>query len=286
MGGIYWLASYPKSGNTWFRAVLTNYMSGSEAPVGINELNTGAIASSRGWVDDVIGFDTADLTQAEVQALRPQVYRWTGRDDAVGYHKIHDAYRYDDDGRPLVDDLATLGAIYLVRNPLDVAPSLANHNGIDIDGAISLMADPDHALARSTQRLTDQLLQVMGSWSDHVNSWTRAQGLNLMILRYEDMLANPAEAFRKAFAFLGLSVEATRLARAIDFSTFDALSAQEAQTGFRERPGKAERFFRKGRAGSWRETLTAAQVDRIIGTHHSTMTRFGYLDAEGNLAFP
>ncbi|OWY14197.1 sulfotransferase [Thioclava sp. JM3] len=286
MGGIYWLASYPKSGNTWFRAVLANYMSDSEAPVGINELNTGAIASSRGWVDDVIGFDTADLTQAEVQSLRPQVYRWASRDDAVGYHKIHDAYSCDDDGRPLVDDLATLGAIYLVRNPLDVAPSLANHNGIDIDGAISLMANPNHALARGTKSLKDQLLQVMGTWSDHVNSWTRAPDLNLMILRYEDMLAKPTEAFGQALTFLGLSVEATRLARAIGFSTFEALSSQEAQTGFRERPGKAERFFREGRAGSWRETLTSAHVDRIIGTHHDVMTRFGYLDAEGNLPLP
>ena len=66
MGGIYWLASYPKSGNTWFRSVLANYMSETDEPININELNTGSIASSRVWVDDVLCVDTADMTQEEV----------------------------------------------------------------------------------------------------------------------------------------------------------------------------------------------------------------------------
>jgi len=59
----------------------------------------------------------------------------------------------------LVDNVATLGAVYVLRNPLDVAPSLANHNNVDIDTAISQMSDPDYALSRSQRRLPSQLLQ-------------------------------------------------------------------------------------------------------------------------------
>ena len=108
MSGIYWLASYPKSGNTWFRAFLRNLQEDGDAPVDINELQTGNIASARGWLDEVLGFDTAELSPDEVERLRPAVYRWSAaHDDGIGYHKIHDAYIQTIDGEPLVSHEAS-----------------------------------------------------------------------------------------------------------------------------------------------------------------------------------
>lgn len=279
MGGIYWLASYPKSGNTWFRTFLKNLTSNTDTPADINQLNTGSIASSRNWIDDVIGFDTSDLRQDEIENLRPHVYRWTHRSDEIAYHKIHDAYTYTVEGRPLVDDVATLGALYIIRNPLDVAPSYANHRNSSIDDAIGFMADPAHALARSRKALPDQLLQFMGTWSEHVISWVDAEKLNVKVIRYEDMHATPSQTFGSAADFLGLEPDADRRDRAIAFSSFDIVAEQESRTGFRERPAKAARFFRKGTAGDWRTTLTDAQVARIIADHGAVMSRFGYLDS-------
>ena len=134
-GGIYWLASYPKSGNTWFRAFLQNLQVDGDTPVDINELKTGAIASARGWIDQVLGFDSADLSHEELDALRPRVYEWSAQGEAYGYHKAHDAWTYLRNGEPLLSAKATRGVLYLVRNPLDVAISYANHNstGINID---------------------------------------------------------------------------------------------------------------------------------------------------------
>lgn len=283
MGGIFWLASYPKSGNTWFRSVLRTYMSGAEGPVDINALQTGQIASSRAWVDDVAGFDTADLTQTEIEDLRPHVYRWSAREyPETSYHKIHDAYRMTREGRPVVDDEASRGAVYIIRNPLDVAPSYAAHNGTDIDTAITRMGEHDHALARARKALPSQLLQVMGSWSDHVTSWVDAPDLALHLIRYEDMHARPEETFGGALAFLGLDRDDAVVARAVALCRFEKLAGQEAEHGFRERPHKAERFFRQGRAGGWREALSPEQVARIIADHGPVMERFGYLDVAGN----
>lgn len=282
MGGIFWLASYPKSGNTWFRSVLRTCMAGAEEAADINALQTGQIASSRAWVDDVAGFDTADLTQEEIEALRPHVYRWTAAETAAtGYHKIHDAYRMTREGRPITDDAATRGAVYILRNPLDVAPSLAAHSGTDIDTAIARMGDPGHALARATRALPGQLLQRIGSWSDHVTSWVDAPGLVPHLLRYEDMLARPDESFGAALAFLGQARDADNVARAVRLCRFETLARQEAERGFRERPAQAERFFRQGRAGGWREVLSPGQVARILADHGPAMARFGYLDADG-----
>lgn len=282
MGGIYWLASYPKSGNTWFRSVLANYMSETGEPININSLNTGSIASSRVWVDDVLGVDTADMTQEEVEALRPDVYRWTVSEtaDQVGYHKIHDAYTLRADGLPLVDNVATLGAVYILRNPLDVVPSLANHNNVDIDTAISQMSDSEYALSQSRRKLPSQLLQRLRTWSEHVQSWVDAKEIPIHVSRYEDMQSDPMSNFGSAFSFMGIELQRDKLEQAISFSRFENLSAQEESNGFRERPPKTERFFRKGQVGDWRNTLSENQVERMIDTHKSVMRRFGYLDAD------
>ena len=108
MGGIYWLASYPKSGNTWFRTFLRNLIEDGDQPADINELSTGNIASSCGWLAEVLGFDTAELDPDEVDRLGPEVYRWSLKDNEIGYHKIHDAYTYTRSCEPLISREATL----------------------------------------------------------------------------------------------------------------------------------------------------------------------------------
>ncbi|MDM4769031.1 sulfotransferase domain-containing protein [Solimonas sp. SE-A11] len=281
MGGIYWLASYPKSGNTWFRTFLRNLKADGETPVDINELSTGSIASARGWLDEVLGFDTAELTPDEVERLRPVVYRWSLREPEIGYHKIHDAYTLTPAGEPLVSREATLGALYIVRNPLDVAPSAANHWHCSIDQAIEQMGQPDMALCRSRKSLPPQVRQRLLSWSGHVESWADASGLNLHVIRYEDMLDRAQETFSGAARFLGLPDDPARVAKAIRFSAFGELARQESEKGFRERPRHTERFFRQGRAGGWRDRLTQEQVQRLVKDHSAVMYRYGYLDAAG-----
>ncbi|WP_295393488.1 sulfotransferase domain-containing protein [uncultured Thiodictyon sp.] len=282
MGGIYWLASYPKSGNTWFRAFLTNLRVDGEQPAPIDELSGAGMIGARGWLDERLGFDTADLSPAEAERLRPAVYRWVGREDAtIGYHKIHDAYTLTVDGEPLVSREATLGALYILRNPLDVACSFASFFSCSIDAAIDRLADPALALHHRRSAGGAHVRQRLLSWSAHVRSWVDAPGLNLALIRYEDMLADPLSTFTRAARFLHLPHDQVRVQKAIDFSRFGELSRQEAARGFRERPHFAPRFFRQGRSGGWRAQLRAAQVLRIIADHGALMRRFGYLDAAG-----
>jgi hypothetical protein len=256
-------------------------MEDGDAPVDINELTTGSIASSRGWLDEVLGFDTAELDHDEVDRLRPEVYRWSAQHDDIGYHKIHDAYSLTTDGEPLVSREATLGALYILRNPLDVAPSYANHNHSSIEDAITRMGESHHALCRSRKSLPNQVRQQLFSWSEHVLSWVDAPGLNCMAIRYEDMLQNPMAAFTEAVRFLQLPDDPTRIEKAIRFSDFRELARQETEKGFREKPPKTERFFRQGKSGDWRDKLTSGQIARIVADHGEVMRRFGYLGPDG-----
>ena len=281
MSSLYWLASYPKSGNTWFRAFLQNLLEDGDKPVVIDELSTGSIASARGWLDETLGFDTADLTQGEIDALRPSVYNWQHDATELGYHKIHDAYTLLDSGEPLVGIAGTKGALYIVRNPLDVAPSYANHCQCSLDQAIEHMGNPQHCMAQNKRRLTSQVRQQLLTWSEHVRSWLDAPQLNRLVIRYEDMLNHPLATFTAACRFLELPLDQARIKKAIAFSDFKVLSQQEKQHGFKERPPQTQQFFRQGKSGDWRDKLTGEQVARIIQDHGEMMQRLGYLDVNG-----
>lgn len=281
---LFWLASYPKSGNTWFRAFISNLKTRSGAPASINGLNTDGLASARAWIDGVLGFDTADLHRDEIARLRPIVYGHTSEQlRRFSYNKIHDACHRVGDDQLIVNAAATAGALYLIRNPLDVAISYANHDNCSIDEAIANMADPEHRLAADDgKRLKSQVEQRMLTWSDHVRSWTDNSEIRTHVLRYEDMKMDTHRAFSAAARFLELPADPDDIARALEFSAFDRLKAQEDETPFRERNPRSPRFFRKGLVGDWQGTLTGAQIDKIVDTHGEMMNRFGYLDAAGS----
>ena len=189
---------------------------------------------------------------------------------------VTSACRKEGKGRPLVSSSATIGALYFIRNRLDVAVSYAHHNATDVDSAIAMMGNPDHALCSKPGRLHNQLRQRMLSWSGHVLSWVDSP-LRVHVLRYEDMLAQALETFSGAARFAELDYDTDAIREAIEASSFDKLKSQEDEHGFQEKNPRAGSFFRKGAAGSWRETLTDAQRDRIIDDHESVMRRFGYL---------
>jgi hypothetical protein len=170
----------------------------------------------------------------------------------------------------------TAGAIYIVRNPLDVTLSFADHYGLDIDGAIARMADETSVTGISPKHAP----AVITSWSKHVESWTGQPNPQLHVMRYEDMLAKPVKTFGKLCKFLGLDVPHPRLMKAIKFSSFKTLQKLEADKGFTERSDFSEKFFRKGEAEQWRKELTAEQVQRICELHETQMRRFGYLPRE------
>ncbi|MGC1777868.1 MAG: sulfotransferase domain-containing protein [Xanthobacteraceae bacterium] len=181
---------------------------------------------------------------------------------------------HKDRGHSTVNFNVTAGAVYVVRNPLDVAISYAHHSGSSVDQVIAQMASTD----LESNGKDDAVYEVIGSWSQHVWTWTRNPHRSLYAMRYEDMLADPEKAFAALARHLLLNSTRRHLLRAIERSSFARLQAQEKAKGFRERPPQADqRFFREGRAGQWKNVLTSAQIDRIVRDHGEQMQRFGYL---------
>lgn len=287
-----WLASYPKSGNTWLRMLIANLSAKDEQPADINDLpERGGIASARGPFEYVTLIDSGLLTHDEIDALRPRIYENLARgaqddeDDKakepppVRFVKVHDAYTLTPEGEPLLaGERGANGAIVIVRDPRDVAPSLANHRRSSIDDAITFMNDRDAALGGMTVRQHRQLRQRLLGWSGHVASWLDQSDIPVHLVRYEDMQADTVGTLRRALAFAGRAATDEEIRRAVAFADFIELQRQEREKGFREAPASqpGASFFRRGVAGSWRDELTAGQVARIEAAHAPMMQRLGY----------
>lgn len=279
MNRIVWLASYPKSGNTWFRAFISNLLSMNDQETSINELGSGPIASSRPLFDEHVGIPSADLNSHEEGRLRPLVYqRVSEQATEPVFIKVHDAYNLNRDGMPLFPPSATKGVIYLLRNPFDVAISYAHHNASSIDRAIELMANDDHYLSPRNGSLSGQLPQRLRSWAAHANSWLDAPDMPVHLIRYEDLKKRPFEIFSRAVEFLGLEVTPDKITQAMEFASFERLKQQETEKGFAEKPIKAAAFFRSGRSGGWRRELTRSQWERIWRDQQAGLARFHYLE--------
>jgi aryl sulfotransferase len=289
--GRIWLASYPKSGNTWLRMLIANLAAKDGQPVGINDASgSSGIASSRGPFDRLLLIDSGLLTHDEADCLRPRVYEELARgadDDerdphetppAVRFVKVHDAYTLTPMGEPLLAGARGAdGAIVIVRDPRDVAPSLANHNNSSIDEAIAFMHDCDAGFCANTTSQDSQLRQKLPGWSAHVASWLDQTDIPIHLVRYEDLQIDTAVVLRRALEFAGQAATDDELWRAVRFAEFARLRQQEGEGGFREAPRQpGARFFRRGEAGGWRDELTPDQAARIVAAHGAVMRRLGY----------
>ncbi len=279
--GLIWLASYPKSGNTWTRNILHNLFdvmegrdSSSHDINRLNQFSTWELNPKR--YEELLGKPVTEMTREEVASVRHTVQEQIAEAaSGVAFVKTHHAMVMDR-GRTAINFDVTSGAIYIVRNPLDVAISFSHHMNVDIDTAIRRMAEDGLETTMSEKAV----YEIYGSWRQHVESWTRKPHRTIYVMRYEDMLADPLKTFGGLARHLRIAPAKAQLEKAIELSSFEKLKEQEEAEGFREKPEKAERFFRKGTSGQWREELSEAQIRRIISDQRKQMERFGYVPAE------
>jgi hypothetical protein len=273
-----WLASYPKSGNTWVRVFIHNVLrelhGETEGAQDINALHRFAIwEHSMPHYTKVLGKPGNLATPAELAAARPKVQRLISSErPKMGIAKTHLMFGRDH-GFQTIDLSVTRAAIYVARNPLDVAVSYAHHCNRPIDDVIGDMARPGFRTSPEERHISE----LTGAWGQHVASWMGLGSRPVHVMRYEDMVAAPQRAFGMLCRFLNIRVDQERLQRAIEKSSFSELSRQEAENGFAERPRGAAKFFRSGKVGAWRHHLTREQVEAVVRPQAPMMQRLRYL---------
>ncbi|MBU0724720.1 MAG: sulfotransferase domain-containing protein [Alphaproteobacteria bacterium] len=271
--GLVWLASYPKSGNTWMRVLLSNLMTGRDEPADINRLSEEESLIGRWRFADDMLVDADQLSWQEVEMLRPLHYDYVAdRLDKPVFCKTHDRFE-SQSGGPILGNQAR-AALYLLRDPRDVAVSLIHHLGRPTDQVVALMIDTAHLSGGGIYPP-----YLLGDWGGHVSGWTGQGVIPTKVVRYEDIRRDTVEVLRGIVCFLGITATAEEIRRAVAHSDLDELKQQEAAKGFRERQQGQTQFFRSGRVGEWRDVLNDAQIRTIEAEFAPVMTRWGYSQA-------
>lgn len=268
---IIWLASFPKSGNTWVRVLLANYFMPKTKAPDINSLSqftTGDIRKD--FFDRALGRPYHAESIEEWLKVRQKALRLiAGSKPNHHFVKTHcQSIRIF--GMDVIPPEVTAAAVYVMRNPFDLAPSFARHQSTDLDTTIERMCSDRNIMATDTG-----MYEPLGRWDDHVNAWTMAPGLPLHVIRYEDMIANPGRTISTMLEkFMKVKVDRPKLAYAVKQASFKSLQKQEKESGFSEKPAAMKSFFTKGRAGAWREDLSPVQVAKLRSEFSDTLEKW------------
>jgi hypothetical protein len=268
---IIWLASYPKSGNTWMRSLLAHYFMPKGAAPDINNLRQFTTGDSRGdfFAAAAGGEYKAQSVEDWVQVRGKALRLIAGSKPNHHFVKTH-CQAIEFLGELLIPNEVTAAAIYILRNPFDVALSYARHASTDVDTAIERMGARENIMGSP-----NHIYDVLGRWDEHIDTWVNASGLAVHLVRYEDLLSKPGPTMRQLLQqFLRVKVDAPKLAYAIKSTSFEAMRRQEEKLGFAERPAGMAQFFAKGQAGAWREDMTPAQVARVRELFLSAIERW------------
>ena len=278
-GKIIWIVSYPKSGRTWFRAFLSGLIQG-KATIDINNLFTDYNINSRHLFNTATSVNSSLLYQDEITAYWPKLFQYIAKHKNGGrvlFVLIHK--KCLPEMLPFINHESTLGALYLIRNPLAITPSFASHLNMSIDHTIACMNDPTFTLNEEHNTLfkNNYFEEHLGSWSDHVLSWVEQIKTPLHLMRYEDSKQDTLLQFSQALQAMQLNIPANIIASAIEKSNFKKLKSQEKEAGFMEKVEGPNQFFRKGKVDSWKSELSKEQQERVMKHHGKVMKRFGYL---------
>jgi hypothetical protein len=277
MPKVVWLASYPKSGNTWMRTFLWSLQ--NKGPLNLNRINTGGIFSGKQVLEQSLDVNPDWLNPAEIDRFQRMAYRhhfeMIKQQRLV---KIHDAYTISEwDRLPRIPVSPDHLVIYIVRNPIDVVPSFANHSSKDYDSIIEKSLNNPNGGLSMKSGWGNQFAQPMGTWSMHVESWLDQTVAPVHLVRYEDMKSDPFTTFKGVLTAMELTYTDHEVESAIERTRFETIKELEEKQGFREKANPDSSFFFHGRVGRGKEVLNPEQIDRVVSMHAEMMKRLRYL---------
>ena len=282
---IIWLASYPKSGNTWMRSFLISLMSKNKDGLKLKDLkNIRQFPSKRQYINLGINIDFNNFD--EVSKYWDIVQSKINSDKKIRFFKTHNAFCKIKENL-FTNSKNTLGVIHIVRDPRNVISSVNNHyQHNSLEESKSFLIDKTKGISKDgTGKIDIALPQVIGSWQTHYNSW-KIINKNYLLVKYESLINSPYDEFYKVAKYLENSInikfDDKQIKYAIEASSFEKLEELEKKEGFTEsmidkKTGKRRKFFFLGPKNNWKNLLDEKIVFSIEKEFKKEMKELGYL---------
>ena len=286
---IVWIASYPKSGNTWIRFFIISLLMGNKTKLNLNHLKAILAYPNVSQFENLIS-NFLDINEVAKNWISSQ--KKINFDNNLRFLKTHNMlgklnnYQFTDNSN-------TLGAIHIVRDPRNIITSLKNHWSLSTYEETKKFLFNDYQILTLSKQEKEKyekyktkypLPQIIGSWKTHYLSWKKLNK-NYLFVKYEDLIRNPEDEFSRIAYFIGkltkINFSKNQINTAIELSSFEKLENMEKEYGFIEssinKEGKKNKFFYLGPKNDWQNFLDKELSSEIFIKFKNEMEELGYL---------
>ena len=284
---IIWIASYPKSGNTWIRSLLCAYLFSKDGKFNFNLLGNIKQFSSKNFLSS-----SKNPKKKQIEIFENWIPSQTliNKDKKIHFFKTHNAL-CTINGNKFTDELNTKAAIYIVRDPRNIITSLSHHYEINLEESFQFLVNKkktifpiDFTALKVRDSYND--VNVLGDWSGHYKSWKNIGFCPIKIIKYEDILADTNGVFVSILEilskFIEIKIEKNKIHESLNSTSFDALRKMEKEQGFVEsttsnKTKQKINFFNLGKKNSWEKILDKKIVEKINNAFKDEMRELNYL---------
>jgi len=277
---IIFISSYPKSGNTWLRCIISALLNNQNGKFHFDDLiNIGLFSRESHFkhIKDLQyqkngNLDFNFLSNHWIKAQQ----KINSENSKIKFFKTHSVRKISD--RCFTDESVCLGYIYIIRDPRDIAISYTHHCGGNLDVAIHTMLFNEKNY--SSHHKANELVST---WKQHLFSWNKFNTVPRLFIKYEDMLEDSKKILLEIISFinnltnLSIRQDGVFLNNVLGSTNFAYLQSLETKNDFKEATANTS-FFRKGTANQWRSILTKEQKNLIKNELKVPMEHLGYLN--------
>ena len=282
---IIWLASYPKSGNTYVRAFLSAYYYSEDGKFDFNQIsNIEQFPHEKFFKQKVNNISDASKQWIPIQ-------REINQNKKIKFFKTH-SFLGNYQGNHFTTPETTLGAIYIVRDPRNVLTSLKNHYSFNDDEALKMLTDKTRSLMSNNG--SHASFTYISSWAENYLSWYKYNQFRRLFIKYEDLISNKYETFRDIIVFINTlmnrveGVNKIKLQQALETTNFDVFKKREVSESLDKSENDFEKwrkfhsenknlFFNLGPENNWKKILNTKISNKIEVSFEKEMKQLKYL---------
>jgi len=276
---ILWLASYPKSGNTLLRSILTSLIYTEDGNVDFGKLLYIENFPAARYYEK---FNTKYENINDVYKSSLQIQKKINKEKKLKIFKTHSS-RCIVNEHPFTDNQNTIGTIYVVRDPRDVLVSSSVYFNISFEETKNTMFKKE--LIITNVEGNKPISSLVSSWSDHYNSWVK-YNKNILLIKYENLILNKELEIFRIINFINgfkkFHIPEQKIKNVINSSSFYNMSNMEKKGLFKEnskdKNGNPIRFFNNGKIGNWKENVDEKIIKNIEKIFYNEMLELGYIE--------
>ena len=280
---IIWLASYPKSGNTWVRSMISALINSDNGVFDFQQLESIQQFPEKKFFKDFVK-DFNNFNEIKQNWILAQ--EKINLKKEINLLKTHQG-KYTVGKHSFTNNENTLGVIYIVRDPRNLVKSVSNHFTMGLEEACNFLISPEIiGNGKSWTERQDGMFNLLGKWNDHYRSWTRVKN-NLLLIKYENLILNPKHELEKIIKFLkqflDFETNDKKNNKILETTSFKNLKRMEIEGLFKENVLNKDNkekvnFFHLGPNNKWQDILSEKIVNKIEENFYSEMKELNYIN--------